>query len=227
MDKNDYYKAYDSRYKQIHDLGKLWEFEEPTKEVLDFLEDYNKGDSVLELGCGEGRDAINLLNKGYNLLATDYSKEAINKCNELSNNQYIKNFKTLDFLTEELNNKYDYIYSISVLHMLVLKEHRIKYLKFIKDHLKENGKALITVLGDGSFNKCTNIEDAFNIVERKYQNTDEVVNVPETSCNIVGWNTLEEEIKKAGLLLNKKWISKDIPGFNLSMCVIVSKNNNN
>lgn len=227
MDKNDYYKAYDLRYKQVHSLGKLWEFEEPTKEVLDFLEDYNKGDSVLELGCGEGRDAINLLNKGYNLLATDYSKEAINKCNELSNNQYIKNFKTLDFLTEELNNKYDYIYSVSVLHMLVLKEHRIKYLKFIKDHLKENGKALITVLGDGSFNKCTNIEDAFNIVERKYQNTDEVVNVPETSCNIVGWNTLEEEIKKAGLLLNKKWISKDIPGFNSSMCVIVNRNNNN
>lgn len=223
MDKNDYYKAYDLRYKQIHSLGKLWEYQEPTKELLDFLKDYKEDETILELGCGEGRDALNLLNKGYSLLATDYSKTVIDKCNELSNNKYINNFRTLDFLTEKLNKKYDYIYSISVLHMLVLKEHRIKYLEFIKNHLKDNGQALITVLGDGFFNKCTNIEDAFNIVERKYQNTDEVVNVPETSCNIVGWNTLEEEIKESGLFLNKKWISKDIPGFNSAMCVVVEK----
>lgn len=223
MNKNDYYKAYDVRYKQIHGLGKLWEYTEPTKEVLEFLKDYKQDETILELGCGEGRDAINVLNKGYNLLATDYSKEAIKKCNELTNSKYLNNFKTLDFLTESLSKQFNYIYSISVLHMLVVKEHRIKFLEFIRNHLKDNGKALITVIGDGTITETTNIEEAYNIVERNYKNTNEKVNVVQTSCNIVDWNTLIEEINEAKLVIDKKWISNDIPGFNPSMCVIVKK----
>lgn len=223
MNKNDYYKAYDVRYKQIHSLGKLWEYTEPTKEVLEFLKDYKQDETILELGCGEGRDAINVLNKGYNLLATDYSIEAIKKCNELTNSKYANSFKTLDFLTESLSKQFNYIYSISVLHMLVVKEHRIKFLEFIRNHLKDNGKALITVIGDGKMTKTTNIEDAYTIVERNYKNKNEKVNVVQTSCNIVDWNTLIEELNKTKLVIDKKWISNDIPGFNPSMCVIVKK----
>jgi len=223
MNKNDYYKAYEERYKQIHKLGKLWEEQTPTKEVLEFLKDYKTGQTILELGCGEGRDAINLLKKGYNVLATDYSKEAINKCNELTSNKYENSFKTFDILKESMNQKFDYIYSISVLHMFVLQEHRIKYLEFIKDHLKENGKALITILGDGTNTNETNIEEAFSIVQRTHHTSNEKVYVTQTSCKIVDWNMLEEELKEANLHIEKKWISQKVPGFNQSMCVIVKK----
>ena len=41
-------------------------------------------DSILELGCGEGRDAIHLLCQGYRVLATDISPEAIAYCRRLA-----------------------------------------------------------------------------------------------------------------------------------------------
>ena len=53
--KEEYYKAYDKRYKQIHDLNLLWEKREPTKEVIDSINKYNinKNDKILDLGCGK------------------------------------------------------------------------------------------------------------------------------------------------------------------------------
>ena len=33
----------------------------------------NKNDNILDLGCGEGRDSIYLLDNGYDVLAVDYS----------------------------------------------------------------------------------------------------------------------------------------------------------
>ena len=50
--------------------------------TLDIIQKYHISfqDSILEIGCGEGRDARAVLEKGYNLLATDISKEAIEYC---------------------------------------------------------------------------------------------------------------------------------------------------
>lgn len=222
---NNYYKAYEERYRKVHNQGILWEYINPSPVVLDFLtnNNANKDSKILDLGCGEGRDAIYLLKKGYNILAVDYSKSAINKCNELTNNKYINNFKTLDIFKNKLNTKFDYIYSISVLHMFVLDEHRNNYYKFIYNHLEKNGKALITILGDGIKEKKTDINDAFKIVKRNIQQTNKTIMVTNTSCRIVNWNTLETEINKNNLKIEKKWISNNIPGFNESMCIIISK----
>ena len=53
---------------------------------------------LLEVSYGEGRQ--------YNLLAVDYSKTVINKCNKLTNNEYINNFRQSDIIKDKLNNKY-------------------------------------------------------------------------------------------------------------------------
>lgn len=37
--KNSYYKAYDERYKQVHEKGILWELTDPSPVVLEFLEE--------------------------------------------------------------------------------------------------------------------------------------------------------------------------------------------
>lgn len=224
--KNNYYKAYDLRYKQVHDIGKLWEHQENTKEVINFLKNNSakKSDNILELGCGEGRDAIYLLNKGYfNLLAIDYSKEAINTCNILTNNKYVNKFRQLDLIEDELDKKFKFIYSISVLHMFVLEEHRNKYWQFIYNHLEKNGQALITVLGNGIDTRKTKPEDAFNKSKRVIQSSNKEVEIVNTSCKIVTWDELKKEISQNNLKIIKKWISYDIPGFNNSMCVIVEK----
>lgn len=103
--KNDYYKAYDKRYRQTYENNSLWEISERTKEVIDTLKKYKiaKNSNILELGCGEGRDAIYLLDNGYNVLGVDYSFAVIDKCNELTNYKYVNNFKQLDLIENSLN----------------------------------------------------------------------------------------------------------------------------
>ena len=149
--KKDYYKAYEERYKESYKNNILWETKEPTNLVLETIKKYNIDfkDKILDLGCGEGRDAINLLNKGYNVFAVDYSKTVINKCNELSNYKFINNFKQFDLLVDNMNDKFKFIYSIAVIHMFLLDSDRNKFYKFIYNHLEDNGYALIISMGDG------------------------------------------------------------------------------
>ena len=142
MKEKEYYKAYDKRYKQVYENDMLWSSKKPTKEVYDFITDNNikTTNKILELGCGEGRDTIFLLNKGYNVLALDYSSNVIDKCNELSGNKYVDKFIQFDLINDKLDEKFKFIYSIAVLHMFVLDEHRNKFLNFIYEHLLEDGK---------------------------------------------------------------------------------------
>ena len=81
-----YYDAYDLRYQIIHDIGCSWSSNIPTPVVLEMLNKYSipKYSSILEISCGEGRDAFLLLGEGYNVLATDISSEAIDYCKNLN-----------------------------------------------------------------------------------------------------------------------------------------------
>lgn len=223
--KDDYYKAYEKRYKQIYAKNMLWSSKKVTPDVLQFIKDYQitKTDKILDLGCGEGRDAIHLLDEGYNLLAVDYSQTVINKCIEISNYKYQNQFKQFDLINDTMEEKFDYIYSISVLHMFVLEEHRNKYLSFVRKHLKDNGKCLFTVMGDGKKEYVTDIKNAFQDANRVVINNNTPVEIATTSCKIVNWKNFEKEITKNNLVIEKKWISKNIPEFGSSMCVIVKK----
>lgn len=223
---NEYYKAYDQRYKQVHEKNMLWATTKNTKEVIDVIEKYkiSKRDKILDLGCGEGRDASFLLNEGYNVTAIDYSNEAINKCNELTNNKYQENFKQLDIFKDLLDDKFKFIYSIAVMHMFVLDIHRNKYLKFIYNHLEDSGLALICVMGDGKKEYASDINDALKNSKRKLLHNNEDVEVATTSCRIVNMDTFKNELTNNGFLIKRMWISEDIPEFDKSMCAIVTKN---
>ena len=107
-----YYKAYDKRYKQVHDKNLSWASNNNTKIVYECINKYtiNKDNLILEIGCGEGRDARYLLNKGYNVLATDVSKEAINYCKE-NDKKNLNNYKVLDVLDyKDFKKSFDFIY---------------------------------------------------------------------------------------------------------------------
>lgn len=184
--KNDYYKAYDKRYRQTYENNSLWEISERTKEVIDTLKKYKikKNSNILELGCGEGRDAIYLLDNGYNVLGVDYSFAVIDKCNELTNYKYVNNFKQLDLIENSLNEKFDFIYSVAVIHMFVLDEHRNKFYNFIYDHLKDNGIALIISMGDGTLEINSDLEKAFDDTKRVNINTNKEIMVAGTSCRV-------------------------------------------
>lgn len=224
-DYNDYYKAYEKRYKQVYKENMLWSSTLPTPDVINFINDYkiNKQDRILDLGCGEGRDAIYLLEKGYNVLAVDYSLSVIDMCNKLSSNKYKKHFRQFDIIENEIEEKFNYIYSIAVLHMFVLREHRNKFLSFIKTHLTDNGHCLLCVLGDGKQDYTTNIKEAFKDTKRVVMNNNKKLDIATTSCKIVNWVELEKEILENDLLIEKQWVSNDIPEFNNSMCVVIKR----
>ena len=129
-----YYKAYDKRYKQVHEKNLSWSSDNNTKLIYEIIKRYKiyKYDSILEIGCGEGRDAKFLLKKGYNVLATDVSVEAINYCkqNDMLN---VENYEVLDVLDcSDFKYSFDFIYSIACVHMFTEVNDRNKYYKFIK-----------------------------------------------------------------------------------------------
>lgn len=221
----DYYKAYDKRYKQVYENKMLWSSKENTSDVINAINKYHIStqSKILDLGCGEGRDAIYLLNKGYDVLGIDYSDTVIKKCNELSSYQFQENFKQFDLIVDKLNEKYNFIYSIAVLHMFVISSHRKKYFNFIKEHLENDGLALICVLGDGIKNSSSDYTKAFENTKRIVMNNNKELEIATTSCKIVDWETLEKEIKTSGLKIKERWISNSIPEFSESMCVVVSQ----
>lgn len=176
------------------------------------------------MGCGEGQNAIFLMQKGYNIEATDVSKEAIDWCKKMALKKHLdpNKFFVLDALNNKLTKKYDLIYSISTLHMLVLDEDRKKFLDNIYSHLAKDGFAIITVMGDGKKEKNnSDITKSFDVVKRVVNG--KTVSVAQTSCRIVNWETFSREIFNSKLMIIEQQISKEISGFNSSMVVVVKK----
>ena len=103
---------------------------------------------------------------------------------------------------DKLNKKYDFIYSVAVIHMFLKEEHRNLFYKFIYEHLNDNGIALVISMGDGTSTYKSNIDDAFKKVVRKNINTNKEIMVTSTSCNIVDFATFKEEIIRNNL----KWL---------------------
>ncbi len=224
-----YYEAYDDRYKKIHTEEKVsWADENPSKIILDLLLKYsaNSNSKIFEIGCGEGQNAIYLMENGLHITATDVSPEAINWCKSKAKENGVdsKNFFVLDALENNLIEQYDYIYAISTLHMLVKDEDRHKFLTFINSHLKNNGKAIISIMGDGIQEKNnSDITKSFNLSEREFKG--KIVQVASTSCRIVNWQNFQQELTNANLSIIEKFNTPEISGFNNSMVVICEKSN--
>ena len=217
-----YYHAYDERYKTIHKRGFSWSSDQRTPIVEEVVNKFNinKDSSILEIGCGEGRDAIYLLNKGYNLVAFDVSNEAINYCKE-KYSKFKDRFITLDFINDSYNKSFDYIYAVAVLHMLVEDEDRKSFYQFIYNHLNKNGIALITSMGDGTKEMKSNPTKAFDIVKREHNSGD--IYVTSTSCRMVNFATLSKEISDNNLEILDQGITESLPDFDKLMFFVVKK----
>lgn len=217
-----YYEAYDERYKTAHLKGISWSSEKSSPIVLDIIKKYkiNTSSTILEIGCGEGRDSKTVLESGYNLFATDISKEAIEYCKNIMP-LYKAHFGILDCLNDKHQNKYDFIYSVAVIHMLVLEEDRNLFFRFINEHLTKDGIALICTMGDGMTEMQSDINDAFKLYEREHKSGKIVV--AGTSCRMVSFETFESEIKSNNLIVIEKGITSALPDFDSLMFAVVRK----
>lgn len=102
------------------------------------------GRELVELGCGNGRDAVFFAGRGLCVTALDLSKQAIDMLNE----KHIQNARFLcgDFIAADCHKpeQYDYAYSRFTIHAINEKQEKL-LLRTMYRSLKPNGKFFIEV----------------------------------------------------------------------------------
>lgn len=217
-----YYEAYDDRYRQIHEQDLQWFYENPSPIVTEVIREFDISlkHRLLEIGCGEGRDAFRLLKQGFNLLATDVSPEAITFCRKKLPDS-AERFQVLDCVAGELSGTFDFIYAVAVVHMLVPDEDRNAFYRFIREHLGSTGIALICTMGDGKFERQSDIRTAFDMQDRVHEQTGKTVQIASTSCRMVSFETFEKELARNGLSVIKQGVTAIEPDFSQMMYAVV------
>ena len=218
MPRRSYYDAYDERYRLAHQAGIRWMGDAPSSIVSETVRKYGieREQPMLEIGCGEGRDAAPLLKNGFDLLTTDVSPEAIRYCRALLPDD-AECFQVLDCLMERMEKRFDFIYAIAVLHMLVPDEDRRAFYRFIREHLTEQGIALVGSMGDGKTVRQSDIREAFSLQER------EGLLLPSTSCRMVDMEQFRKEITDAGLCVLEDGICTVEPQFDRMMYAVMRR----
>ncbi len=217
-----YYEAYDERYKTAHAAGINWFSDAPSPIVGETLErcGIRREMRVLELGCGEGRDAAALLAREYNLLATDVSPEAVSCCKRRFP-AWKDRFQRLDCVSGELEERFAFIYAVALLHMLVPDEDRMAFYGFVREHLTESGFALICTMGDGAEEWQSDIRTAFELRERECALG--TLQVAGTSCRVVSSDSFEREIAAAALTIVERGFASVPPDFPEMMYAVVKR----
>ena len=217
-----YYEAYDARYRTIHGKGLSWTADVATPIVGEILTRFfpDPGAAVLELGCGEGRDARPLLAAGRNLTAADVSPEAVAWC-RAKDPSHGDRYRVLDCIRDPAPGRWSFVYAVAVLHMLVEDPDRQAFLRFVRDCLLPGtGKALLCSMGDGQREFRTDPAEAF--LPRLREHPTGPVTVAATSCRAVSFPTLREELKRAGLRVVEEGLTAAPPEFDCLMYVVAA-----
>ena len=218
-----YYQVYDKRYQQVHAHNISWYSDNPTPMVLETINDYrlNQWDKMLEIGCGEGRDARYLLQKGFDLVATDVSDEAVDYCARRDEKNR-EAYRVMDVLDNNDRNKYDFIYSVAVLQMMVLDEDRKGFYGYIRNHLNDRGMALILSKGDGEETYDTGIDVAWQDEERVHR-TGETMNVVRAASRVVNFDQFLKELEANKLEVISHGLTNSEPDYPKIMFALVRK----
>lgn len=222
MSTRKYYEAYDDRYRQVHAENLQWFADEPSAIVAQTIEKFHiaKNAQILEIGCGEGRDALLLLEQGYKLLAADISPEAISYC-RIRDPEHADCYRVLDCIGGQIEETFDFIYAVAVLHMLVEDSDRVAFFRFIRDHLKPNGIALVCTMGDGTFERSSDISTAFDLQERIHEPSGQTVRIAGTSCRVVSFPAFENELAHGGFSILEQGTCSVEPDFSQMMYAVV------
>ena len=219
-----YYEAYDDRYRQVHGQQLDWFMKTPSSIVGEVLERYGiTGEAkILEIGCGEGRDAQHLLERGYDLLATDVSEEAVDYC-RVRFPRWQDRFRVLDCVADRIEGKFDLIYAVAVVHMLVLDEDRKGFYAFFREQLKESGIGLICTMGDGETERASDIKTAFETQERVHEQTGRKMRIAGTSYRAVSFPAFRKELQESGLKILEEGFTDLKPDYYSMMYAVVKR----
>ena len=104
-----------------------------------------KPGKVLDIGVGEGRNALFLVKQRFEVTGVDILKEAVDKFLKFARDKKLDVSGVIsDIVNFDFKQNYDVIISVATLH-LISKDKVIDIIKKIKEHTKPNGINLLTV----------------------------------------------------------------------------------
>lgn len=122
--------VYDEHYKTNDYFGA------PYKGLVQFFETYQQKGTVLDLGCGQGRDSIPIAKMGYDVIAVDHSKVGIEALKRTALAAGVKiDAVVWDVYSYSIEERVDIVLLDSMLHFY--KNDVKKESEFVKRILKE------------------------------------------------------------------------------------------
>lgn len=172
--------------------------------VRNFIEDKNNSKTLLDSGCGNGKNMVFAESYGYLCEGFDISNKLLSICKNKNLNVYYG-----DVLDINLNKKYDKIISIAVLHHLESQHEQLLAIKNLYNLLNDGGKLLISFWSKEKFfdNLLNNKSDSRefdvgpNYVDWKYSK-DIII---KRYYYIHDYNSITELAKMTNIDYNIKW----------------------
>lgn len=137
---------FDKWYKESEDL--FWKGATDKKYLDILLSRLTKG-NILDLGAGEGGDAIYLAKKGFEVTAVDISEAALKKLSKWAKKENVAvNVEVADLEDYQIQESYDGIISFAAIHFLP-KDKIDKLIKNMKEKTNKGGVNIILVFREG------------------------------------------------------------------------------
>ena len=120
----------------------------PSQEICGLAPDFPRGARVLDLGCGEGRNALYLAECGFEVTAVDISETGIRKVDALAKERELDlHSEVADMRHYQFTRPFDLIVSHGCLH-LVERESWQRLISLFKAHTNPGGINVVAVFTD-------------------------------------------------------------------------------
>ena len=135
---------------------------------------HDKSIKILDVGCGTGRHAIELSERGYSVKGVDLSQAQINRAIEKSNEKGLSvDFSVADARSLEFDAEFDLVIMIceGAFPLMETDEMNYQILKNVSSALKPNGKLIFTTL-NGLFPLFHSVKEFINSGSEKGESSD-------------------------------------------------------
>jgi tellurite methyltransferase len=120
----------------------------PSQEIRDVVSELPSGARVLDLGCGEGRNALFLAEQGFDVTAVDISSAGIRKLEALAKGRDVKiRAEVADMRNYQFKDSFDLIISHGCLH-LIERECWQQIISRFMAHTNAEGVNVVVVFTD-------------------------------------------------------------------------------
>lgn len=152
-------KHWESIYQTKKIDGVSWYQKSPT-ESINLIQKFStkNSDMIIDIGCGKGFLADNLLKLNYeNITLVDISLNALNEVKERLKNKSL-NFIETDVLNLKPEKTFDIWHDRAVFHFIIKKENVEEYISLCDEYINENGILIIGTFAEDGPLKCSGLE---------------------------------------------------------------------